>query len=209
METAPRNCRFLSLVGGSQKGCFQKCGFGRCSPVPTTGTRAHSDVPRHQKPERGDIRMFPGTKNLNGTFALYETALLFPLECLKPCAPKPYSARFRVQRELVLRHLKLSWAVEDYLTPNVFVLQTTMSRPVLRRASEWNRFWRDLLEVRGFRSKKKHISVRSFSTHKSRARKGPDENYRAISLFWVLNPSLDCPQRTVERGPTSNGRERP
>ena len=33
------------------------------------------DVPRHQKPERGYIRMFPGTKNWNeGKFA--KTALL-------------------------------------------------------------------------------------------------------------------------------------
>ena len=28
----------------------------RCSPVPKTGTRLHSDVRRHQKPERGHIR---------------------------------------------------------------------------------------------------------------------------------------------------------
>ena len=32
--------------------------------------RLHSDVPRHQKPERGYLRIFPGTKNRNeGTFA--------------------------------------------------------------------------------------------------------------------------------------------
>ena len=29
--------------------------FGRCPPVPKTRTRVHSDVPRHQKPERGYI----------------------------------------------------------------------------------------------------------------------------------------------------------
>ena len=41
---------------GSQKGGFQKGGFGGCSPAPKPGTRLHSDVPRHQKPERGYIR---------------------------------------------------------------------------------------------------------------------------------------------------------
>ena len=58
----------------------------RKPPVPRTGTRVHSDVPRYHKPERGCMRMFPGTKNRKeGTFAktaLYETALLFPLELL-------------------------------------------------------------------------------------------------------------------------------
>ena len=57
------------LLGGSQKGGFQKGGFGGRSLVPKTGTRAHSDVPRHQQPERGYIGMFPGTKNRSeGTF---------------------------------------------------------------------------------------------------------------------------------------------
>ena len=65
---------FPRKARGSQKG-FQKGGFGGCSPAPKTGTKVHSDVPWHQKPERGHIRMFPGTKNRNeGTFA--ETALL-------------------------------------------------------------------------------------------------------------------------------------
>ena len=39
------------FFGGSQKGGLQKDGLGGCSPVPKTGTRVHSDVPRHQKPE--------------------------------------------------------------------------------------------------------------------------------------------------------------
>ena len=73
-----------AFVGSSQKGGFQKGGFGRCSPVPKTGTRVHPDVPWNQKQERGYIRMFPGTKNRNkGTFAktdLLPTALLFPLD---------------------------------------------------------------------------------------------------------------------------------
>ena len=59
-------------IRGSQKGGFQKGGFGGCSPVPKTGTRVHlddivplvritetrvhSDVPRYRKPERGYIR---------------------------------------------------------------------------------------------------------------------------------------------------------
>ena len=51
---------FANLKGG-----FQKGGFGGCSPVPKTGTRVHSDVPRYQKTERRYIRMFPGTKNRN------------------------------------------------------------------------------------------------------------------------------------------------
>ena len=62
-------------VGGLQKGGFQKDGFGGCSPVPKTGTRVHSDVHQYPKPERGYVRMFPGTKSRNeGTFA--KTALL-------------------------------------------------------------------------------------------------------------------------------------
>ena len=62
-------CVFLRFsLGGSQKGGVQKCGFGRCSPVPKTGTRVHSDVLRYQ--ERGYMRMFSGTKNRHeGTFA--------------------------------------------------------------------------------------------------------------------------------------------
>ena len=73
------------FLGGSQKGRFQKGGFGGCSPVskngarvhsdvpgaPRTGTRVHSDVPWYQKPERGYIRQ---------TALFSETALLFPLE---------------------------------------------------------------------------------------------------------------------------------
>ena len=49
------------------------------------GTRVHPDVPWYQKPQRGYIRMFPGTKK-TGTRAhspklpFYETALLFLLE---------------------------------------------------------------------------------------------------------------------------------
>ena len=59
-----------------------------------TGTRVHLDVPRYQKPERGYMRRFPGTRNRNeGTFA--KTALLrsrpelFPLEleCTPNCCP--------------------------------------------------------------------------------------------------------------------------
>ena len=62
------------VLRGFAKG-FQKGGFGRCSPVPRTGTRVHSDVPRYQEPERGCIRMFPGTGTRNeGTFA--KTTLL-------------------------------------------------------------------------------------------------------------------------------------
>ena len=67
-------------IDGSQKGGFQKSGFGGCSPVSKTGTRVHSDVPRYQTPERGYMRMFPGTKSRNeGTFTnfFYEAALLF------------------------------------------------------------------------------------------------------------------------------------
>ena len=62
-------------LGGSQQGGFQKGDFGRCSPVPKTGTRVHSDVPRYQKPGWGYMRMFPYTKTWNeGTFA--KTTLL-------------------------------------------------------------------------------------------------------------------------------------
>ena len=62
-------------IGATQKGGFQKDSF----LAPDTGTRVHSDVPRHQRLERGYIRMFPGAKKRNeGTFA--KTALLFPLE---------------------------------------------------------------------------------------------------------------------------------
>ena len=65
------------LIGGSQKGDFQKGGFWRmfpgtqsrnegtfeCSLVPKTETRAHSGVPRYQKPESGCIRQnHPFTK---------------------------------------------------------------------------------------------------------------------------------------------------
>ena len=51
------------FLGDSQKGGFQKGGFGGCSPVPKSGMRVHSDVPGYQKPEQGYVRMFPGTKN--------------------------------------------------------------------------------------------------------------------------------------------------
>ena len=51
-------------TGSLQKGGVQKGGFGGCSPVPRTGTRIHSDVPRYQDPEQGYIRMFPRHQNL-------------------------------------------------------------------------------------------------------------------------------------------------
>ena len=101
----------IVVFRGFAKGVgFPKGGFGGCSPVPTTGTEVHSDVPRYQKPERSYIRMFPGTKT--GTRAhspkppFYETALLFPLECLAwappdLCLPRCHcvSARPLVPRE--------------------------------------------------------------------------------------------------------------
>ena len=56
---------FKSPPRASQKGGFQKRGFGGCSPVPKEGTRVHSDVPRYQRKERRYIRMFPGTASRN------------------------------------------------------------------------------------------------------------------------------------------------
>ena len=89
------NPRLTGHFRGSQKGGFQKSGFGGCSLVPKTGTRVHSGVPWHEKAEQGYMRMFPGTKNWNkGTFAktaFYETALLFPLDHL----PFPYDKEIR------------------------------------------------------------------------------------------------------------------
>ena len=35
----------LTIIRGSQKGGFQKGGFGGCSPVPKTGTSVPSDAP--------------------------------------------------------------------------------------------------------------------------------------------------------------------
>ena len=72
---ASRFVVFQTKVRGFAKGWFPKRwfpkgGFGECSPVRKTGTRVHSDVPWYAKPERGYMRMFPGTKNRNeGTFA--------------------------------------------------------------------------------------------------------------------------------------------
>ena len=80
------------IRGFARQGGFQKGGFGGCPPVPKTGTRVHSDVPRYQKPEQGCMRMFPGTKT--GTRAhspkppFYETTLLFPL---KKFSSEPHS----------------------------------------------------------------------------------------------------------------------
>ena len=43
------------LIGGLQEGGFQKGAFSGCSPVPKTGTRVHSEVPRHQNRNEGTV----------------------------------------------------------------------------------------------------------------------------------------------------------
>ena len=83
----------VSVIGGSRKGGFQKGGFGGCSPVPKTGMKVHSDVPRYEKPERGHIQMFPGTKTGTRVHSpkppFYENALLFPLDVQSAPAELP------------------------------------------------------------------------------------------------------------------------
>ena len=70
----------LHISRGIAMGGFQKGGFGRCSPAgknqnegtfgcspaPKTGTGIHSDVPRHQKPER--VYIFAKTILLRNPF---------------------------------------------------------------------------------------------------------------------------------------------
>ena len=68
-------CKIRVSLELAERGGFQKGGFVGCSPALKPEARAHSDVPRHQKQERGYIRRFPGTERLDkGAFA--KTALL-------------------------------------------------------------------------------------------------------------------------------------
>ena len=76
------------LIGETQKGGFQKGGFGGCSPGTKTRTRVRSDVPSDRKTGTR-VRMFPRNENRNeGTFAkppFDETALLSPGDLSANC----------------------------------------------------------------------------------------------------------------------------
>ena len=57
------SCTARSLELGPYPVCSLRLGTCGCAPVPQTGTKVHSDVPRYQKPERGYIRQnHPFTK---------------------------------------------------------------------------------------------------------------------------------------------------
>ena len=61
--------------GASQKGGFQKGGFGRCSPGPKTGTRVHVDPLSRQKfvgVLRGNTIRGNTTRNSERKMALWE-----------------------------------------------------------------------------------------------------------------------------------------
>ena len=53
---------FRRLSRGSQRGGFQKSGFGGCSPAPKSGTRVPSDVPRYQNQNEGTCGCSPVPK---------------------------------------------------------------------------------------------------------------------------------------------------
>ena len=75
---------YFAVCTGSQKGGFQKGGSGGRSPAPTSGTKAHSDVPRYQKTERRYIRMFPSAKSRNEGYIRQSRPFTKPPFCLFP-----------------------------------------------------------------------------------------------------------------------------